>query len=382
MSGLAPIVAERIERLVGRARTDHRRRRRGGAIGAARPRRAPRGRARRRRLAVNEWAKKAVLLYFRVRGLDDDRGRAVRVPRPAAAEARLRGRGRPRRPAGDRALRRAPLAGRRADAELREHRRLGRRPARWSTRGRRWGRARRSGPTSTSSGGVGIGGVLEPVQAEPGDRRGRRVRRVAVHRRRGRAGRARGGARAPASSSREHAGDRRDRRRAGGAPRARSPPARSSCPAPARARSRPGATGCPAGLIIGYRSEATDDKVQLNELLREFGSSVGSRRMPERQRTRRSGRPPTGPIGRSSSRRSRRRGSSVQHERAVLVGVGPGIVRRGPRRARGARGFGRRRDRSAGSSRAAGSPTPAPSIGKGKVEELHHAAAHARRRTR
>jgi 2,3,4,5-tetrahydropyridine-2,6-dicarboxylate N-succinyltransferase len=31
----------------------------------------------------------------------------------------------------------------------------------------------------------------------------------------------------------------------------------------------------PCGLIIGYRTEATDDKVRLNELLRDFGSSMG-----------------------------------------------------------------------------------------------------------
>jgi 2,3,4,5-tetrahydropyridine-2-carboxylate N-succinyltransferase len=37
-----------------------------------------------------------------------------------------------------------------------------------------------------------------------------------------------------------------------------------------------GSYGLPAGLIIGYRSEATDSKLQLNEMLREFGSSVGS----------------------------------------------------------------------------------------------------------
>ena len=37
-----------------------------------------------------------------------------------------------------------------------------------------------------------------------------------------------------------------------------------------------GAYGLPAGLIIGYRSEATETKLQLNEILREFGSSVGS----------------------------------------------------------------------------------------------------------
>ena len=36
------------------------------------------------------------------------------------------------------------------------------------------------------AGGVGIGGVLEPIQAAPGGDRGRRVHRVALHRRRGR----------------------------------------------------------------------------------------------------------------------------------------------------------------------------------------------------
>ena len=34
-------------------------------------------------------------------------------------------------------------------------------------------------------------------------------------------------------------------------------------------RSRPGDYGLPCGLIIGYRTEATDDKVRLNELLRD-----------------------------------------------------------------------------------------------------------------
>ena len=36
-----------------------------------------------------------------------------------------------------------------------------------------------------------------------------------------------------------------------------------------------GAFALPCGLIIGTRSEATDDKVRLNELLRDFGSSMG-----------------------------------------------------------------------------------------------------------
>ena len=33
--------------------------------------------------------------------------------------------------------------------------------------------------------------------------------------------------------------------------------------------------GLPCGLIIGYRTDATEDKVRLNEMLRDFGSSMG-----------------------------------------------------------------------------------------------------------
>jgi 2,3,4,5-tetrahydropyridine-2,6-dicarboxylate N-succinyltransferase len=36
-----------------------------------------------------------------------------------------------------------------------------------------------------------------------------------------------------------------------------------------------GAFALPCGLIIGARSASTDDKVRLNELLRNFGSSMG-----------------------------------------------------------------------------------------------------------
>jgi len=36
-----------------------------------------------------------------------------------------------------------------------------------------------------------------------------------------------------------------------------------------------GEFGLPCGLIVGYRNEATDDKLRLNELLRSFGSSTG-----------------------------------------------------------------------------------------------------------
>ena len=40
---------------------------------------------------VNAWVKQAVLLYFRVRGLETTEVGPVRVPRQAAAQARLRG---------------------------------------------------------------------------------------------------------------------------------------------------------------------------------------------------------------------------------------------------------------------------------------------------
>jgi 2,3,4,5-tetrahydropyridine-2,6-dicarboxylate N-succinyltransferase len=36
-----------------------------------------------------------------------------------------------------------------------------------------------------------------------------------------------------------------------------------------------GSFALPCGLIIGHRTEATDDKVRLNEMLRDFGSSMG-----------------------------------------------------------------------------------------------------------
>jgi 2,3,4,5-tetrahydropyridine-2-carboxylate N-succinyltransferase len=36
-----------------------------------------------------------------------------------------------------------------------------------------------------------------------------------------------------------------------------------------------GSFGLPCGLVIGHRAAATDDKVRLNEMLRDFGSSMG-----------------------------------------------------------------------------------------------------------
>ena len=72
------------------------------------------------------------------------------------------------------------------------------------------------------AGGVGIGGVLEPPGRAAGDRRGRRVSRLALHRRRGRAHRQGGGARTERHTDRVGADHRRHRRRAGRAPRLRA----------------------------------------------------------------------------------------------------------------------------------------------------------------
>jgi 2,3,4,5-tetrahydropyridine-2-carboxylate N-succinyltransferase len=124
------------------------------------------------------------------------------------------------------------------------------------------------------AGGVGIGGVLEPLQAAPvviedgafvGSRcivvEGVRVGRDAVL-----------GAGVVLTGNtpvidvtgdepQEHRGRVPDRAIVVPGSRPRAFPA--------------GEYGLPCGLIIGYRSEATDDKVRLNELLREHGSSAG-----------------------------------------------------------------------------------------------------------
>ena len=75
---------------------------------------------------VNADVQAAILDYFRTAADGAARGRAVRVPRQDPAQARLRGARGARRAAGDRTLRRVPLARRRPDALVREHRRVGR----------------------------------------------------------------------------------------------------------------------------------------------------------------------------------------------------------------------------------------------------------------
>ena len=75
-------------------------------------------------------------------------------------------------------------------------------------------------------------------------------------------------------ADREHAADRSARRRDRWSTGAACRPAPSSCPG-SRARAFPAGTyGMPCGLIIGERTSATDDKVALNDLLRDFGSSL------------------------------------------------------------------------------------------------------------
>jgi 2,3,4,5-tetrahydropyridine-2-carboxylate N-succinyltransferase len=123
------------------------------------------------------------------------------------------------------------------------------------------------------SGGVGIGGVLEPLQAAPvivedgafvGSRcvivEGVRVRREAV---------VATGVVLTASTPVidvtsdqpvEHRGD---------------VPARAIVIPGSRGRDFPaGRYGLPCGLIIGYRTPGTDDKVRVNELLRDHGVAV------------------------------------------------------------------------------------------------------------
>ena len=91
-----------------------------------RPRRGARRRAGRRRLARQRRRSGGDPRLLPRAADGAERGRAVRVPRQDPAQVRLRGARRARRAAGSRALRGVPLARGRADAVVREHRRLGR----------------------------------------------------------------------------------------------------------------------------------------------------------------------------------------------------------------------------------------------------------------
>jgi 2,3,4,5-tetrahydropyridine-2,6-dicarboxylate N-succinyltransferase len=125
------------------------------------------------------------------------------------------------------------------------------------------------------AGGVGIGGVLEPIQASPvivedGAFVGSRCIVVEGVRVRARAVLGAGLILTGNTPVIDVTGDEPVEHRG-------EVPAGAIVVPGSRPREFPaGSYGLPTGLIIGYRSEATDSKLQLNEMLREFGSSVGS----------------------------------------------------------------------------------------------------------
>ncbi len=195
---------------------------------------------------VNGWAKQAVLLYFRVRGLETTEAGPFeyhdRLPLKHGYE--------------EQGVRVVPPATVRFGAHLEPGVVLmpsyvnigayvgsGTMVDTWAT----VGSCAQIGADVHLAGGVGIGGVLEPVQAAPvviedGAFIGSRcivVEGVRIEARR-RARRRRG-------PHREHAGDRRARGRARSSTAVACPRGRSSCPAPVRARSPPARTGCRAG---------------------------------------------------------------------------------------------------------------------------------------
>ena len=221
---------------------------------------------------VNEWAKKAVLLYFRVRGLEttevgpfeyhdklplktDYASAGVRVVPPATARygAHLE--------PGVVMMPSYVNIGAYVDA--------GTMVDTWAT----VGSCAQIGKDVHLSGGVGIGGVLEPVQAEPvviedgafiGSRcivvEGVRIGRRAVL-----------GAGVVLASNTpviDVTGEDPVEYRGVVPPEAVLVPG-------TRPRSVPaGDYGLPCGLIIAYRSERTDAKLQLNDALRDLGLSL------------------------------------------------------------------------------------------------------------
>ena len=218
---------------------------------------------------VNEWAKMAVLLYFRVRGLErTDAGPfeyVDKLPLKHGYEA-----------AGVRVV---PPATARFGAYLSpgvilmpSYVNIGAWVGphtlvdTWAT----VGSCAQVGANVHLSGGVGLGGVLEPVQAEPviveddafiGSRcvvvEGVRIGRAAVL-----------GAGVVLTSNTpliDVTGDEPIEYRG-------EVPARSVVVPGTRPRSFPaGQYGLPCGLIIGRRGERTESKLRLNDALREFG---------------------------------------------------------------------------------------------------------------
>lgn len=218
---------------------------------------------------VNEWAKKAVLLYFRVRGLQTTEAGPFeyhdRLPLKRGYAA-----------AGVRVV---PPAVARYGAYLSPGVILmpsyvnigawvgsGTMVDTWAT----VGSCAQIGARVHLSGGVGIGGVLEPVQADPvivedgafiGSRvvlvEGVRVGRESVI--------APGVVLTGSVPVIDVTGDEPVEHRGVVPDRAIVVPGSRSRPFPA------GAYGLPCGLIIGYRNAGTESKIALNAVLREFG---------------------------------------------------------------------------------------------------------------
>jgi 2,3,4,5-tetrahydropyridine-2-carboxylate N-succinyltransferase len=222
---------------------------------------------------VNEWVKQAVLLFFRVRGL-----RTTEVG-PFEFHDRL-----PlKRGFEEAGVRVVPPATVRFGAHLERgvvlmpsYVNIGARVGAgtmvdtWAT----VGSCAQVGADVHLAGGVGIGGVLEPLQAVPvviEDRAFIGSRCVVVE-----------GVRVGAAAV-LGAGVVLTRNTpvidvTGPEPiehRGVVPPGAIVVPG-SRGRDFPAGTyGLACGLIIGYRTEATEDKVRLNDLLREHGSSLG-----------------------------------------------------------------------------------------------------------
>lgn len=221
---------------------------------------------------VNEWVKKAVILYFRSSHAQDARPgnwsgttrwrsstatrswacASYRTPWRATAPTSPRVRSSCRRTSTS-----APMSTR----------------ARWSTRGPRSAPAPRSASTSTYRGGVGIGGVLEPVQAAPviiedncfiGSRsivvEGAHVCREAV-----------------LGSNTVITGSTHIIDVTGPEPvtyKGYVPPRSVVVPGSYRKQFPAGEYSITCALIIGQRKESTDKKTSLNDALRDFGVSV------------------------------------------------------------------------------------------------------------
>ncbi len=127
------------------------------------------------RWRVNQWLKKAVLLSFRLNDMSVIAGGPGKAVWWDKVDSKFKGWSAAQVQEG-RLSRRARLRGaafglhrarRGADAVLRQSRRLRRLAAPWSTPGRRSGSCAQIGKNCHFSGGVGIGGVLEPLQAGP-----------------------------------------------------------------------------------------------------------------------------------------------------------------------------------------------------------------------